>query len=271
MPSRPAVLAIACALLLAGTSGFASSQTPHSMVLASTPDSIPAVKANGKITTPERPGLRVELLRSAGKQCGVEVEFLAMPWVRALALVKSGRIAGAFSSSFSEERAEYGVYPMANNKPDPSRAMKGYTYTLYVHTDSPLRWNGKTVTGADRHVIVERGSAAVELALKLDLKPVEVTGYQNLVPMLAAKRAPGMIGIESYVKTALALRPAWESQIQALSPPLEDKYGYVMFGRAYYTQHQALVECYWNALRDIRSKPTYRRLVESYNDGRFIE
>ena len=237
----------------------------------STPDSIPGVLPDGQIANPARPGLRVELLRKAGAQCGVQVRFSLAPWARALGLVKAGRVEGAFSTSYSEERSVYGVFPQANGKLDPSRAMKGYTYSLYVHPESTLGWDGKAVSGTERQVIVERGSAASEIAIRLGLDPIEVPGYRNMVLMLAAKRAEGMIGIDTYIDKALEADATLDGRIRALSPPLAAKHGFVMFSRAFYAQHTELAECFWNALREIRAQPAYRELVKSYNNGVFEE
>lgn len=242
------------------------------MTLVTIPEAIPAVRPDGTITTPDRPGFRVEILRAAGRQCGLSVGFMPVPWQRALELVKTGSADGAFSASWSEERAVYGVFPRrASGEPDPAKAMKGYTYSLFVHPESRITWNGKTISGSDRRVIVERGSAGVGLATKLGMEPLEVSGYLNMVRMLAEKRAQGMVAIDTHAERVLADNPKLAASVREVQPALDARHGYVMVGKEYYKANTAAVECFWKALAEIRSKPGYQELVKSYNNGEFLE
>lgn len=242
------------------------------ITLATIPESIPAVRPDGSLNPNERPGFRVEVLRSAAKACGINVNFLPVPWQRALEMVRTGAVDGAFSASWSQERASFGAFPLRNGAPDPTKAMKGYTYNLYVHPDSRLNWDGRAVaSGGGRKVIVERGSAAVELAARLGLEPIPVAGYANMVRMLIERRADGLIGIDAHVEQQLAENPRLAPGVKEIRPPLEARHGYVMFSRNFHTAHTSLAECFWKALADIRSKPAYRELVKSYQDGEFVE
>lgn len=242
------------------------------ITLATIPESIPAVRPDGSLNPNERPGFRVEVLRAAGKTCGTTVNFMPVPWQRALELVKSGSVDGAFSASWSEERATFGAFPLRNGAPDPSKAMKGYTYNLYVHPGSRMNWDGKAISASGgRKVIVERGSAGVDLATRLGLEPVPVAGYANMVRMLAERRADGLIGIDVHVEKQLAESPQLAPNVKEVTPPLEARHGYVMFSKTFHAAHAALAECMWKALGDIRSKPAYRELVKSYQNGEFAE
>lgn len=244
-----------------------------SITLATIPNRIPAVRPDGRIDNPERPGFRVEILRSAGKQCGVGVNFAPVPWVRALDMVKNGGADAAFSSSYTAERATYGAYPLRNGVPDTKKAMNASTYRLYVHPDSRLAWDGKVVTGQmpDKKVLVESGSAAVDMAIQAGLEPLEVGRYSNMVRMLAEKRAAGMVAIDTHIEDILAKNPQLATRIKRQGPPFGFVHGYVMFAKPFYTANTELVECFWKALGEIRAKPSYETLVKSYNNGRFIE
>lgn len=249
----------------------AVTQAQVRMLLATIPESIPAVRPDGSLAPNERPGFRVEVLRAAGKACGATVSFAPVPWQRALEMVKSGTADGAFSASWSAERAAFGVFPLRNGNPDPSKAMKGYSYTLYLHPDSKLGWDGKAVSGGGRKVIVERGSAAVELAARLGLEAVPVAGYPNMVRMLAERRADGLIGIDAHVEKVVQDTPKLADAVREIPLPLESRHGYVMFSKAFHSTHTIVAECFWKGLADIRSKPAYRELVKSYQHGEFVE
>lgn len=268
-----AVLVAALTMSAIAEIAIAESGKVKSITLATTPTRIPAVRPDGRIDTPERPGFRVEILRSAGRQCGVDVNFAPVPWARALELVKNGDVQGVFNSSYSEERTAYGAYPMKNGVPDSRKAMTAYTYGLYVHPDSQLGWDGKTVTalGSDKKILVEEGSVAVKMIGQAGLQPLETARYPNMVRMLAEKRAQGMVAIDTNVDDVLAKEPQLAAHIKRLAPPFATVYGYVMFARPFYTANSELVECFWTALGEIRAKPEYEALVRSYNNGQFIE
>ena len=270
---QPVSTILVTAAAVAGLSGlFASPVAAQTrMSLVTIPESIPAVRPDGSISTPDRPGFRVEVLRAAGKSCNATVSFVPAPWQRAMELVKSGTVDGAFSASWSEERETFGAFPVKNGTPDPAKAMKGYSYSLFVHPDSKLRWDGKAVTGSERKVIVERGSAGIALATRLGLEPVEASGYANMVRMLVEKRAQGLVAVDVHVDRVLADDPRLGSSVKELQPALEAKHGYVMFGKPYYQANKALVECFWKSLAEIRAKPAYKELVRSYNNGEFVE
>jgi len=138
-------LSALCSFLLAAiglsAAGWASVQVR--IMLATIPASMPAVRLDGSIPPGERPGFRVEVLRAAAKSGGATVNIVSVPWLRALDLVKTGTIDGAFSTSWSQERSMFGVFTMRNGTPDPLPAMKGYTCELCVHPGSSLKGDGQ--------------------------------------------------------------------------------------------------------------------------------
>lgn len=272
---RQIVAILLTGLTMSGAASVVMAETGavKSITLSTIPNRIPAVRPDGSIETPERPGYRVEILRRAGKQCGVDVNFAPVPWPRALEMVKTGGAHGAFYSSYSEERTAYGAYPMKNGVPDTQRAMNSYTYSLYVHPDSKLVWDGRvaTVRGSDRKILVERDSVAVKMVTQAGLEPVEIARYPNMVHMLAEKRAEGMLAIDQNAEEVVASDPQLATQVRKLGPPYQTVYGYVMFAKPFYAANTELVECFWTALGEIRRKPDYEALVRSYNNGRFIE
>ena len=151
--------------------------------------------------------------------------------------------------------------------------MKSYGYSLYVSADSELNWDGKAVTGSgqNRKLLVEANSFGATLATQIGLEPMPVANYRSMVRMLAEKRAAGMLGIDTDVEQILAGDPTLATRIKKLQPPVGIQYGYVIFAKTFYAQNPGLVECFWTALAEIRSKPAYQDLVKSYNGGKFIE
>ncbi|MBC7905560.1 MAG: transporter substrate-binding domain-containing protein [Rhodospirillaceae bacterium] len=224
----------------------------------------PELRVVDRSVVANRPGYQAELVSDAAKRCGAEVEYQIAPWQRALLLVKNGDADGAFSSSYDEERAAYAVYPMADGKPDFTRALKGYSYSLYVHRDGGPTWDGNVITAANRTVAVERGSSAIPRITELDLSPVENADNATMLRMVAGKRVGAAAIITSFADAILAEAPDLAATVVKREPPIESKFGYVMLSKPFYARHKGVAECFWTMIRDIRATPQYVELVRSY-------
>lgn len=266
---KPACLTIALSVLFAGTmpTRALGDTNNRTILLATVPDSSPAMHTDGQQLLIDRPGYRAELLQQAAKQCKAKVVFTLAPWQRALYMVEHGDADGAFASSYSAERTVYGVYPMKDGVPDTTKAVKGYSYSLFVHSGSALTWDGKTVRGQEKQVVVERGGVGAEVARAVGLEPVEIGTTDKLVRMVAEKRVAGLVGISSNIRAELKGNPELAGRIKELTPPLEAKFGYVMFSKSFYAERKELVECFWNAIGKLRTTLAYKEMVKSYTGG----
>lgn len=243
--------------------GALAATAPVRLVLVSTPKHNAEMRVvDGRLE--DRPGHQIDLLREAGKRCGAAVEFQFFPWQRALLMVEHGEADGAFSSSYDPQRTIYGVYPMADGKPDASRALKGYSYSLYVPRDSGPTWDGRAVVGADGKVVVERGASVIPRVGELGLSYVEVADNETMLRMVAGKRVAAAAVMTAAADTLLAELPELAAAVTKREPPLEEKFGYVMLSKTFYASHPDVAECFWMAIRDIRATPQHAELVRSY-------
>lgn len=233
---------------------------PVRMVLLTTAKYTDEMRVVDDNLVTERPGHHAELILEAGKRCGAQVEFRFAPWQRALLLLKSGDGDGAFSSSYEPERTAYGVYPMVNGRPDTTRALKDYSYSLYV----PRDWESQPVSSSGRPVAVERGAAIVHRLDELGLAHIEAADNDTMLHMVAGKRVAGAALITAVADAALAGSAELQASVAKLEPALETRYGYVMVSKAFYAAHGDVAECLWTKLRDIRATPAYAERVKSY-------
>lgn len=70
-------------------------------------------------------GIHIDLIRLAAAELGVEVRFVAVPWQRALNMMKNGEADAISYAGYSEERAKYLLYIPGN--------IINQTQTRYVH------------------------------------------------------------------------------------------------------------------------------------------
>jgi polar amino acid transport system substrate-binding protein len=250
------------AVLICGLlAGAARAETaPVHMVLITTAKYTDEMRVVNGSLVESRPGHHAELLTEAAKRCGAEVEFSFAPWQRALLLVKSGDADGAFSSSYDEERLAYGVYPMANGKPDTTRALKGYSYSFYV----PREWEDQPLSASGRPVAVERGAAVIPRIAQLGLSHSEVADNSTMLQMVARKRVAAAVLITAVADATLADNKELRAAIAKREPPIETKFGYVMLSKQFYASHSEVAECFWNKIRDIRATPRHAERVKAY-------
>lgn len=240
--------------LLAGNAWASSAPVP--MVLVTTPKYTDEMRVVDGNIAANRPGHHAELMVEAGKQCGAAVEFRFVPWQRALLQVKNGDADGAFSSSYDDERATYGAYPMINGNPDSTRALKGYSYSLYVPRHPAQAWDGR--------VAAERGSSIIPRLIEQGFSHVEINDTATMLRMVAGGRVSAAAIITSVADSTLAAAPDLAAAVTRREPPLEDKFGYVMLSKPFYTRHQGVAECFWNAIRAIKATPQHAERVQSY-------
>lgn len=254
----------ALAVIALLTGGARAETAPVRMTLVTTPKYTDEMRVVNGALAPERPGHHVELMREAAGRCGASVEFRFAPWQRALLQVKNGDADGAFSSSYDEERATYGVYPMADGKPDTARALKGYSYSLYAHRESGLAWGEPAVGGGDRTVAVERGASVIPRIAELGFLHVEIADNATMLRMVAGRRVAAAAVMTSVADTLLADHGDLGAAIVKLEPPVEAKFGYVMLSKPFHARHRDVAECFWTMIRDIRTSPRHAELVRSY-------
>lgn len=213
----------------------------------------------------DHPGHLAELLIEAGTRCGAAVRFRFVPWQRALAEVRNGDSDGAFSSSFDKDRQRYGVYPMAGDGVDTTRALKGYSYSLYVPRENGPSWNGQSVSGdGNMTIAVERGASVIARLDQLGLPHVEVADNATMLRMVAGGRVPAAAIISSAADSLLAESRELRELVVKRALPVEEKYGYVMLSKPFYAAHADVAECLWDKIRDIRATPQYAERVRFY-------
>ena len=99
---------ICALLLLLSTSCFAD----HKMTVVHGDDNWAPNEfrdSNGQLS-----GIHIDLIRMAAAELNIELEFVAVPWQRALNMMKQGQADAISYAGYSEERAKYLVYLPGN-------------------------------------------------------------------------------------------------------------------------------------------------------------
>ena len=235
-----------------------------SMVFATTNSSNERVTiANGELLA-KRPGWFVELSRRAAGDCGAKLDFVFMPWPRALQKVERGEVQAAFNSSYKADRAKYGAYPLNGGAPDESRASKKLIYVAYVMRGS----SNQALAVEDKlqglTIAAERQASIIPELKKRGASVYEVANDLTMLRMVANGRVDAAVGIEDNVQPILDQSPDLAQQIIKLQPPLQKRVGYVMFSKVFYTDHRELVECFWSTSAQLRQTEWFKSMRATY-------
>lgn len=212
-----------------------------------------------------RPGWFVELSDTAGAECGADISYIQLPWKRILQRVEKGKLSAALNSSFKRERTAFGAYPMADGKPDISRAHSHYAYYFYALGADNLERLTQAEGLRGAKVAAEPESVVLPILEKEGAEILSVTNYTDALDMLASSRADGLAGIDSVFDDMIAENPGSFSKVVKSEKPILERAGYLMFAKATYEAIPDIVECFWTESARLRASDWFRRMRASYN------
>ena len=253
-----AVLAIGLVAVFGGP-GVAADDEPLVINVATVPT--PTKRVTRK---KDRPGWQIELFQSVEARTGVKFEYAFVPWDQAMRLVRTGAVQAAFNSSYKPERAVFGAYPIKDGEPDPSRATVEYTYALYALKDSGVTWDGQSIAGLERPLVVEKSGAILSQLEKLGIRTQELTDYEAMLSMVIGRRAQALAGVDQIVDPMLAMDAERFDDLQKLEPPLQRRVGYLMFSKRFCQSKPAVCDAVWAAIGDIRQTDEFKAMRLSY-------
>jgi polar amino acid transport system substrate-binding protein len=227
----------------------------------------PLIMGNGTVIDPVKPGLTIELLRMASETAHIPITLSRTPWERGLYLIQAGQADAIFASSYVEERTRYGVYPMKDGHPDPSRKLFDQSYCLYVRSGSGVRWDGKSLTGLHAPVGATPGYAVVPVLRAMGVEVSEEPSHLANLRKLVAGRIDAYAELDTHVRPLLRSDKKDFGDIVELSPPILTKPYYLMFSKIFYAKAPDVAEHIWDAIAQVNASPAYHVLQhDKYGD-----
>ncbi|MCK5349226.1 MAG: transporter substrate-binding domain-containing protein [Desulfobacula sp.] len=257
------VLLIAVVLMSLPCRADESEQTVK--ILLSVKKYPPYVMDEGVNINWDLPGISLEILRLTEKKLGMKFEYYRTDWNRGLYMIEQGDCDAIFPSSYREERAKYAVYPMKDNKPDPSRAIRTYAYWLYVREGSDVTWDGQRIKNLNKPVAAIMGNAIVA-----DLKNAGYAvndnfhEYPSMLEMLLKNYTDAVAGFDMTVDRKIVEHPERFKGIKRINIPLRAKNGYLMFSKHFSKQHSDSMENIWDMIRTIKTSPEFEKIKQKY-------
>jgi polar amino acid transport system substrate-binding protein len=201
------------------------------------------------------------MLRLASEVANVPISLSRTPWQRGLYLIEAGQADAIFASSFVEERLRYGVYPLANGRPDTRRKLFDQSYRLYVRAGSGVGWDGKALTNLHAPVGATPGYAVVPVLRSMGVTVEEEPSHSANLHKLAAGRLDAYAELDTHIRPLLRSNPLEFGDIVELSPPVLTKPYYLMFSRTFYDKAPEVAERLWDGIDVVNQSAAYQDLL----------
>lgn len=238
------------------------------LTLVTTTDGGSAVRLVDNQVPNELPGYRAELIRKAGENCGLSVQFLSVPWNRALHMVEYGAADGAFRASYKAERAEYGVYPRTDDgKVDTGRTISDYTYSFFTLKQSDFLWGGQKLPSHANIVAVEASASIINKLEEVGAEVIEARNYQNMLELLMSHRVDAITGITANIEQIMESSSIDYSSVVRVDPPLSENQSYVLISKITYEKRAQDVECFWTEVATLKGTSWYLERKEYYENN----
>ncbi len=204
----------------------------------------------------DEPGAAVDMVKLLPQRIpGIEIELVRYPWSRCLALLAAGQVDAIFNASYSESRAEYGVYPhTVDNKLDDTRRLTTISYSWYA-----LKGSEKQIVDK---VVAPQGYSINEQMRARGYTLYEAPQSSSALRMLQAGHVD-RAALQTVTGDYLLANDRSLDNIVRLDPPLVIKPYFLLFSRHFYEQHPSLTEAIWTELALLRETQLPER-IEHY-------
>jgi len=211
---------------------------------------LPHFSGNSLFVPKESPGAAIEILQQLDQLTqSVTITYIRAPWKRCLKDLASGEIDGLVGS-FSNARAEFGVYPIKNNLPDINKAFSQSSTCLIQLNTANINWRGNP---SEKHtsiiIAVSSGYQIISVLHEYGYNTYETTSEEQAYKLLYNKRVDG--SISSCINKTL------REDIEILQPPLSINYGYLIFSQPFYRDNKEHAESLWDNLKAIDKNEFY--------------
>lgn len=208
------------------------------------------------------PGVSQTMAIEAAAALKLKLELRPMATAACLEAIQQGRMDGAISIAFVNERVVFLAYPgMKGGQPDVTLRMYNNSFSLFRRKQDKLVWDGRKleVPGA---VGVRRGSSITarlqDLGAKVDASS---TGYLDVLKRLA--RGEVAAAAVETIEGAETVRHDFNmrSTLEEVPQPLLLEPFYTVFAQDFLRRSPDLAKAFWEKERTLRQSPDFARKV----------
>jgi polar amino acid transport system substrate-binding protein len=205
-------------------------------------------------------GLHADIVNAVGAKLGMKINWMGVPWKRALLMVEDG---GADAITYIGKTPERETWAIFNEDNVISSAK--ISFVVSKENAAKVFYNGNIADFLkDRTLLVVRGFAfghdKIDKAMKY-----EANSMETMVHMLLGKRYD--VGILNWNDFAGAFKGKPEFQeLVPLSPPATELSNYIAFSKA--RKNENLAKRFSEAMKAFKKTPDYTLLMKKYGIDR---
>ncbi|MBA5690417.1 substrate-binding periplasmic protein [Rugamonas apoptosis] len=213
------------------------------------------------LSMPDGSGQVQELLRRAARTAPISIHAVPASRARCLAQLQSGEV-DAMLGAFLPERLAYAAYPMTGDRVDESQAVAQARFMVYRRHGSMVSWDGHQFSNLGRQPVgIQPAFLHADLLRQLGVVTDEDSrSTADNLDKLAQHRVAAVVALEGEGGPLVASR--YPGEIEALPQPFHVTPMYLVVHRAYYHQHQELIDAYWLSLRLYRLSVDYQQYLQ---------
>lgn len=195
-------------------------------------------------------GIHTDMVRHALKTLNIKSEIKALPLKRCMELNKLGKVDAVLSASYSEERAEYLLYPdtAATMRSSPHRlSLVGYSFI--TRKDTAFHWTGD-FQKVPQPIGIPLGYGT---GARLEKRGLQVTyglRYDDIFGMLERGRV-NALAIGSELADIFLSQERYRDMLIKHPPDYESSSLFVPFSKKS-SIDPAMIQLIWHAIADIR-------------------
>ena len=220
------------------------------------------------LSYPDREGQGQHLLRMAAAKFGDDVKFVVEPRRRCLDNVERGRYPVLLLASYMPSLQAQFAYPLRDGQIDPSRAVGGIDNYVIKVKGSAVAWDGRSLSGFNRPILVVNGRRTVhdhllELQLPANDSPAQP---ESIAEMLLSERGDAAILTEREWK-GLQSEQRLAQRLEPVGPVFHHDDLYCVFNRQFAAENTDHIEKIWNEFAQIRATPEWAAYLHSFEEG----
>ncbi len=214
---------------------------------------------------PDGKGLDIDVLNEIAGRLKFKVNFVALPWNECLKSLKENKVDAVLNASYSEDRAEYAIYPMLDNKVTSDFRMHMDSYNLYKFRTLPVEWKDGKIINYDGVIEVQKGYS-VGIILRdagANVSEKHVSISEIFKDMYAGKISVAALNgfsADYFLKT----NTAYAEKIVKAPDRIIYKPYYLIFSKDAYKKDPEFIQKIWENIRDIRTSSMYSNLLTTY-------
>lgn len=208
-------------------------------------------------------GVDTMLIKTAAANLNHKINIIKVPWKRCLRIMENNQVDGCYAASFRPKRMKHGIYPMENGAPDASKQLHPGSYSLYVHQDSDVDWDGDQFINLNGMIGAPRGFSIISKLKEKGAAVDEGHSTESILKMLANGRLDAVAALTPQGDRLLKQNKDISPFIRKIQIPLVVKPYFLMFSHQRMKETPAMISEFYDEIEKVRQSDIYQNYYDT--------